>query len=134
MKRKIKFRVFDPSTNVMYSHKFIINKPISYLENSNLKVMQFTGLYDKNGGEIYEGDILEYKFDTKTRISTGEKVSCHGYRITEVIFENGSYQEIIIKRKNSYYGELPSKPRSIYKPEKYLEIIGNIYNKRSNYE
>ena len=130
MKRKIKFRVFDTSTKQMHSYKSIRNKPISYLEDICLEVMQFTGLYDKNGKGIYEGDLLQYKFKTKTQISTGKEIDAPGYSIAKVVFKEGCYKSIIIRQKNSYFGELPSKPREIFKPEKFLVIIGNIYDKK----
>ena len=51
--RKLKFRCFDVDKKIMV-------EDCSHIQRDGLEVMQFTGLFDKLGREIYEGDIIEY--------------------------------------------------------------------------
>ena len=60
MNREIKFRAWSKATEKMMDWEFIkvhgnFNKVLTL---NHVEVMQFTGLTDKNGKEIYEGDIL----------------------------------------------------------------------------
>lgn len=58
MNREIKFRLWDnvDYMSTPFTLQDIQDKKIQF--TSDCKIMQFAGLLDKNGKEIYEGDII----------------------------------------------------------------------------
>jgi len=54
--REIKFRAWDKDLHKMYNKWTVIPDD----DRSHI-LMQYTGLKDKNGKEIYEGDIVKHK-------------------------------------------------------------------------
>ena len=80
-----------------------------------VEIMQYTGVKDKNGKEIYEGDIIKYKFPYDTRL---KHISPVKFLETEASFG--------IKDR---YGN--DSPLYTISANNYFEVIGNIYENKN---
>ena len=136
MNREIKFRVWD---NVDY-----LSTPFTLRDVDTHKiqftddciVMQYTGLKDKNGKEIYEGDIVLFPDEEREFVDVGIGVPLQVAaqpvkELGQVTFENGGFG-FNCNRKSAYYEKgFSSFTLADFKPElnelEDIEIIGNIY-------
>lgn len=127
--REIKFRAWDkenkrfgyldhPFDNNWYVTPTVFGNSLIAFPNNwknkkkdNYILMQFTGLYDKNGKEIYEGDICSTDLSRPYLI---------------VVFRNGAFMYQCHDDGKDYFDiMLPNEVKS--DADKYTEVIGNIY-------
>lgn len=104
MNRVIKFRAWNPQGDMLAPFEMgdgTTNEKLIYQEKFPL--MQYTGLHDKNGKEIYEGDVVQYDF-----LPEG------GDQRAEVVYEGRSF---CLKNGGNSYLPYPER----------MEVIGNIY-------
>lgn len=113
--REIKFRAWIGNEMVYWG--FVdggfISPPASLGTGQNafnVPQMQFTGLHDKNGNEIYEGDLIE------CYTTSGDKVYTYPHEVKLPDF----YREIWSSRLEKYL------PAELGERTKVL-VVGNIY-------
>lgn len=129
MKREIKFRAwlkpvdhFDgemifegcDSDSIMISNGngFSVLEEYEYLDKDRFEIMQYTGLKDKNGVEIYEGDIVQYEDGKilKVLFKLGYFFAYDGYTNTSEASERMLFDD-----------------RTPFEPSFEIKVIGNIH-------
>lgn len=119
--REIKFRAWDFVKNEWFY--FTIEELLTHKVELRLMALkwesEFTGLLDKNGKEIYEGDIVE--------IQRGKGADYAKFK-SEVVFEHSSYGGLGWKLKRNE-GDNRLSALNNYRASK-SEIIGNIYQNK----
>ena len=132
--REIKFRVFVKSKNKIFDvygfnrDKVFIetnDSPehgVNIFDRDDCVLLQFTGLQDQKGNDVYEGDILEnyhnQKFEIVYGLNQKEIVSHNSSQQKRRSLASGFYERQIGQKINSYQS-LSSANWGI--------VIGNIY-------
>lgn len=85
---------------------------------SRLKVIpetvgQFTGLYDKNGERIFEGDIMKFQINSKTAL------------VGKIVFMRGAFQFETTEHERERFS---FDDEEIVMLSDDCEVIGNIYD------
>ena len=136
--REIKFRAWNQSTKTMIDLQLITPLALSakltvaglFIPfDDKIPVMQYTGLKDKNGKEIYEGDILLLQDEYTDKIlDDGSGPTEPFNHLSAVVFESGTFGLDVKERGDDFdigFWPFPTIIDYVGIPE--FEVIGNVY-------
>ena len=116
--KEIKFRVWDKTLNKIHCWSAIENHFTfeELLDDNFFEAMQYTGLKDKNGTEIYDGDYIRYSART-----INGSIFTHVCRVFQ--HESGTWRIEGYREDNHSY----ETKGTVYATHLICEVIGNIY-------
>lgn len=96
------------TTNLIDALNTMLNE-----DDYDIEIMQSTGLKDKNGVEIYEGDVVHYTSSIMNKAEWYKKIVRHGSALLMVSFDE--------KTRDS------SEFLNVLSATKGVEVLGNVY-------
>ena len=135
--REIKFRVWnkekkrfeDGQSAISLNGEILWYSHNGFKFNNDFIVCQFTGLKDKNGVEIYEGDIIKGDFPINTW-ENGKIIDIFSREglIAKIEYGLGGYVlDFINLKKPDWIDRSSSSLMRFVYAACYFEVIGNIY-------